>query len=495
MKQVPQILGKPHGITLFAAALVVLLCACGSSPKRSTPIRQTPIAMPAPVPAPAPAPAQPQRDLSKPVRTVPAIRPEWVGRDPSNNEERFFIGKSPQNYAAEQEAENAAREDARIKVMSFYGELLQSRAFEKSIPGFADLVNQESEIRDYSRAALVGTNNRYTEVYRDGNNRESYVVYLLYSLPRREVEENVQRFTDKLSRSYVDRLSPPENLRDALVMCDGILAGLRQNPLHQALAYIEDAGGRTGLFQFLSSGINRLVNGLSFNAVPALNVQKTDILETSLSISSKEIESIGAVNTQIRVYGADEQNALESYQVPSGSGNSFPLKFLTQNLMPGRYTVRSELLLKELISQQDQISRNIIGEFFFEVTPVNVIVQFGGEQLIDEEKNLFEKCLGEALQAAPVQIVREVPDVQNRYSIIITVNTGILPPLPALNTVENAFWDISLTFLKNGAALQQTETRRMSLSRTNSGKILSEAANYILDNRSFAEDINTAVSR
>ncbi|MDR0683573.1 MAG: hypothetical protein LBF83_00365, partial [Spirochaetaceae bacterium] len=405
----------------------------------------------------------------------------------------------PRRYAAEQEAETAARQEALTQVMSFYGELLQSQSFEKPIAGLADLLSREAEISGYARSTVsqAVTDNRYAEIYRNEKDQEEYIVYLFYALSRREAAENTQRFTDNLSRSYTDRLTPQDNLRDALLMYDSLLAGLGQNPLHRALAYYEGPDGKTSLYQYLSAGISGMVNGLAFDPIPLITIQKTDVLETAVTVSSKTIPSIGAVNTMIRIYQAGNTAPLETYQVPASSGNRFPLQIPTQVLTPGQYTVRLELLLKEVSNQSNQISKNISGEFSFEVSPVNVLIQFNGEDLTGAEKRILEERLTEALKgnAVPVQIVTEPKEVQNRYSVMVTVNTGILPPLPPVNTMESAFWDISLAFLKNGAVIQGTERNRMTLSRTNSDKIFSQVADYVRDSESFFQGINAAVSR
>lgn len=493
-------------------AFIVMLwvSACGSSPTPARPApapQAQPAKPPAPKPAPAPAPvpaapAVPQRDFNKPVMTIPAVKLEWVDRDLSTSEERFFTGKSPRRYASEQEAENAARQDAFTQVMSFCGELLQSQGFERPIAGLADLVSSEAEIADYVRSMVSQTSvtdkwlSRYTEIYRNEKDQEEYVVYLFYAFSRRIAAENTQYFTANLSRSYTERLAPQDNLRDALLMYDSVLADLRSNPLHRSLAYYEGPEGKTALYQYLSAGISGMVNGLTFDPIPLITIQKTDVLETAVKVSSKTITSIGAVNTMIRIYQVGNAEPLETYQVPAAFDNRFPLQIPTQVLTPGQYIVRSELLLKEVSNQSNQISQNISGEFSFEVSPVNVLIQFNGEDLIDAEKHILEERLAEALKnnAVPVQIVPEPKEVQNRYSVMVTVNTGILPPLPPVSTLESAFWDISLTFLKNGTVIQETERNRVTLSRTNSDKVFPRVADYVRDNKSFCQDINAAVS-
>jgi hypothetical protein len=437
--------------------------------------------------------------LNKPVRTVPEVKPDWVDKNLSTSEEWFFVGKSPRKYAAELEAENAAREEAFTRAMSFYGELLQTQAFEKPIPRLADLLSRETEISGYARSVVsqTGTDNRYTEIYRNEKNQDEYIVYLLYAISRREAAERIQTFTDNLSRSYSSRLSPPQSLWDALVMYDEVLANLGQNSLHRAIAYNEGSGEKRGLYQYLSAETDRLVNGLSFESLPVLNIQKTDLLEVSLRVDSKSIESVGAINAQFCIYDQADTPLLAPSQVLADSGNRFSLQIPTVTLAPGSYTLRAELLLKEVANKSNQISRNTTGEFFFNVTPVNAIIQFAGEQLVDMEKNILTERIREALKnnAVPVQIVPEAKNIQNRYSVIVTVNIGILPPLPQLNTLESAFWDITLVFMKNDMILKETERRRTTLSRTNSDKIFPQVADYVRDNKSFFQDINTAVTQ
>ncbi|MDR1352519.1 MAG: hypothetical protein LBK05_04470 [Treponema sp.] len=497
------VLCKMKGPLFAPFAAVLLLCACGSSPPPVKPAPAPPPPKPpAPVSVPA-VPAPPARDIDKPVRTVPAVKPVWLG-DPDSlgtAEETFFMGKSPRKYTAEGDAESAAREDARSRVLRFYGELLQAAAFEKPIAGITELLNRETEIQGYAQAAVQADipdngGSRYMEVYRNEKGQEEYMVYLLYSVAAREAGENAERFAGGISRLYSGKLKPQETLTDALVMYDTVLAGLGQNRLHRAIAYHENpGGGKTGLYRYLSGEIDRLVTGLAFEPLPAAAVQKTDALTRSLRVSSKTIENIGSINAAITIY--DEKNTLDSFQVPAGPGNSFSLQIPTQKLAPGRYSVKAELLLKEVSNQALQITNTVTGGFVFEVTPVNAVLVFTGEDLTGDEKDVLAERLRKALEAnaLPVRIVPGHRDEQNRYAILVTVNTGILPPVPPVNDKELAFWDISLAFLNNEKTVQQTERKRVAEPRTDFSRVFPQAADHVQNSGAFFSGINAAVTQ
>jgi hypothetical protein len=295
------------GWPVFTA--VLLLCACASPPPQPPPA--PPPARPAAPPAvpqrpPAAAPQAPRRDLSKPVRTVPSDKPVWMG-DPGGMdtpEEKFFVGKSAGKYAAEANAENAARENARSQIMQFYGESLQAAAFEKPIAGLAGLLGKETELQGYAQAAVsrAGPDNRYMEVYLNEKDQEEYVVYLLCGIPRAEVSENIESFTANVSRLYTGKLSSPPILSDALLMYDGVLASLSQNALHRAIAFYGEPDGKKSLYLYLADKIKSLADGLAFEEHPVITIQKTDVLTTQLKVTSKTIENIGAIDTIVSVY-------------------------------------------------------------------------------------------------------------------------------------------------------------------------------------------------
>jgi hypothetical protein len=485
---------------VFAA--ILLIYACASPPPPPSRPAPPPPARPAVQPtSPAAVPQAPQRDLSRPVRTVPADKPVWVGDQGGLDtpEEKFFVGKSPGKYTGESEAENAARENARSQVMQFYGESLQAAAFEKPVAGLAGLLGKETEIQGYAQAAVsqAGTDNRYTEVYLNEKNQEEYVVYLLYGLSRMEAAENADRFTANVSKLYTDKLSQQQVLRDALVMYDSILAGLGQNSLHRAIAFYEEPDGKKSLYLYLADKIKSLADGLAFEEHPVVTIQKTDVLNTQLKVTSKTIENIGAIDTMISIYSMETSAPVESYTVPAGAGNIFSLQIPTQKYAPGRYGVNAELLLKEAANQAKRITDNITASFSFEVTPVNTVLEFTGEYLTAGEQDVFTGCLREVIEkkSLPVRIVSEHGGEQNLYTISVTVNIGILPPIAPVNTRENAFWDVSLSFLNNGKILNQTERKRITEPRTDFNKIFHQAADHIRNSDTFFQGINTLVTQ
>jgi hypothetical protein len=185
------------------------------------------------------------------------------------------------------------------------------------------------------------------------------------------------------------------------------------------------------------------------------------------------------------------------WTVPAGAGNIFPLQIPTQKYAPGRYGIRAELLLKEVANQAKRITGNITADFSFEVTPVNAVLEFTGEYLTGEEREVFTGRLREAVEknSLPMRIVSEHAGEQNRYTVSVTVNIGILPPIEPVNTRENAFWDVLLSFLNNGKILHQTERTRITEPRTDFNKIFLQAADHIRNIDPFFQGINTLVTQ
>jgi hypothetical protein len=188
---------------------------------------------------------------------------------------------------------------------------------------------------------------------------------------------------------------------------------------------------------------------------------------------------------------------VRTYQVFPDSDNRIRLPIPTQNLLPGGYTVKLELLMRDLTKRSKYLQKNIPGEFSFEVTRVYTVMTFTGEYLIEAERIRLTEGIQQAVEhnTVPVQLVTEPIEVQNRYRFIIAVNTAILPPIALVNTVEMVLWDITIGFTKNRETLEEPRKKRITEPRTNFDRTLPQAVDFIRDNTAFFQGVNEKISR
>ena len=220
------------------------------------------------------------RQEETPVRTLvsaePSVKPEWVDVVPQSAAEIFFVGAS-QIFNTPANARDNARENARIQVLEYYGQVIERQAISLSaISGstrdtLAAYVVREDEIRTYAQNVVseVGTVAYYTETYLNSENREEYIVYTLHSISRQKAEEEIAGFAKNVSERYTASFSQWRTLKAALEGYAFIARSLEQNPLHRVMAYYQTPAGRAGLYEYVRLQINELANSVSIEAIPA----------------------------------------------------------------------------------------------------------------------------------------------------------------------------------------------------------------------------------
>jgi hypothetical protein len=437
----------------------------------------------------------PERRL---IRSEPEPPPIWKDILPKTGEELFFVGVS-RIFGSAADARNDARENAFIQVMRFYGEFIRSGAVEKSYfsgssaETIAVLVDREEEISNFAQAVVsqIGTDKYYTEIYLNGRNQEEYIVYALCQIPRQKAEQDIADFAKNTSERYGNLLAKQATLHSTLRLYEDTLKALEQNPLHRAVAYYDGPGGRVNLYEYLSLQINTLAGGVYFDPLSSVLVQKTDTLETAVTVYSPFIAAAGALNCMVAIYGGNNLSPTVTYT--ADADNSFLLRIFTSRLEPGRYTVSLELLLNEI---SPRIQKNPTAGFSFEVTPIAAAVEFEGGDLPEEAKSAFIRGLQRGLQnsAVPVRLGQSPGETQNRYAFIITVQTRIQPPSPPVN-IALLLCDADIAFALNGTIVRQSERKRITEAASDTARAFSLAADYVRDNRAFFQGVAEALTR
>jgi len=184
-------------------------------------------------PAPAPqvvvvekqAPAQSARNAaieqSKPIRTEPAQRPDWVDNVPDSPSKLSFIGSAGRYATAtgNSGARYFAEENGRTQLVDFYGTLMVNKArtyaatfgitSEVLAPQIAGQQLNERLAQNVSQA--LAPRNYYTLVYLDSTNREAFEVYVLMEVDKSLVRRVIDNYGKEQAADYAKKAAAEQD--------------------------------------------------------------------------------------------------------------------------------------------------------------------------------------------------------------------------------------------------------------------------------------------
>jgi len=198
----------------FAAVLAAsILVGCASQPS-------------APAASSAPATqAKSARDAaieqSKPIRTEPAQRPDWVDNVPDSPTKLSFIGSAGKYATAtgNSGARYFAEENGRTQLVDYYGTLMANKArtyagtfgitSEILAPQIAGQQLNERLAQNVSQA--LAARNYYTLVYLDDTNREAFEVYVLMEVDKSLVRRVIDNYGKEQAAEYAKRAAAEQD--------------------------------------------------------------------------------------------------------------------------------------------------------------------------------------------------------------------------------------------------------------------------------------------
>jgi len=317
---------------------------------------------------------QEQRTL---LRTDPAIRPKWIDAVPLSDTEFYFVGTS-QIFNTPANARNDARENARIQVLEYYGQVIEKQAVSLStVTGNARetlvpfVVNEEA-IKTFAQNVVseVATREYYTETYLNSSNKEEYVVYTLHQINRQKAESEIANFAKNISERYTAAFPQWKTLKSALEGYTLVAKSLEKNPLHRIMAYYETPTGKAGLYEYALVKISELASSISIEAIPTRTIQETETLTTPIKINSSIMPSTGLLDCKAILYSGNANANDVPYSFNCASDKPYNLQ--NRNLKSGAYNVTVEILLSDLTGG---IAKNVTSNFSFTVTPLSVVLK------------------------------------------------------------------------------------------------------------------------
>ena len=316
---------------------------------------------------------QPKAESRILVSAEPSVKPSWIDVVPKTDNEIFFVGTS-QIFNTTANARNDARENARIQVLEYYGQVIEKQAISSSaIVGstrdtLAAYVVSEEEIKSFAQNVVseVATKEYYTEKYLNSNNKEEYIVYTLHQINRQKAESEISGYAKNISTRYTAAFSQWKTLKAALEGYTLVVKALEKNPLHRIMAYYETPKGKAGLYEYAKVQINELASSLNIEPIPTRSIQETETLTTLIKLHSSIIQSTGLLDCRAILFGVGK----DGIPFPFNSSSDNPYKMENHNIKPGTYNITLEILLSDLTGG---IAKNITSNFSFTVTPLNVL--------------------------------------------------------------------------------------------------------------------------
>ncbi|MDR2597117.1 MAG: DUF4384 domain-containing protein [Treponema sp.] len=319
---------------------------------------------------------QPKAESRTLISTEPSVKPTWVDVVPKTDTEIFFIGTSLA-FSTPANARDNARENARIQVLEYYGQVIEKQAISLSaVVGsvrdtLAPYVVSEEEIKSFAQNVVseVATKEYYTEKYLNSNNKEEYIVYTLHQINRQKAESEISNYSKNISERYTAAFSQWKTLKAALEGYTLVVKSLERNPLHRIMAYYETPKGKAGLYEYAKVQINELASSVNIEPIPTRSIQETETLTTLIKINSSIIKSTGLLDCRAILFGVGKDGI--PYFFNSSSDNPYKMENNNNNnIKPGTYNMSVEILLSDLTGG---IANNITSNFTFSVTQLNIL--------------------------------------------------------------------------------------------------------------------------
>ena len=151
-------------------------------------------------------------DALTPLKTIPEKRPAWVDSVPITKTELAFVGLSDEKTASDQIARNRAENDARLKLVHYYGTLMadKGRTGRASYGLSSDVYDPQyasQQLEEYLSEGIakqLTAKEYYTEIYQstDENYQFTYKVYALLPIEKKVAEDAIKEYLQNAADAY-----------------------------------------------------------------------------------------------------------------------------------------------------------------------------------------------------------------------------------------------------------------------------------------------------
>ncbi|MDR2093936.1 MAG: hypothetical protein LBP76_00255 [Treponema sp.] len=160
-------------------------------------------------------------EQSKPIRTEPEQRPEWVDTLPNSPTVLSFVGSAGRYATATGNtgARYYAEENGRTQLVDYYGTLMvnQARTHAATYGITSDVLapqiagQQLNERIAQNVAQALAPRSYYTLVYLDGTNREAFEVYVLMEVDKALVRRVIDNYGQEQAADYAKKAADEQD--------------------------------------------------------------------------------------------------------------------------------------------------------------------------------------------------------------------------------------------------------------------------------------------
>ena len=424
----------PKLLISIVCGFVVVLSGCKSS---SVPADTKNTAKTSVI-APAQKSVQEQTVPTKPVllSAVPSVRPSWADDEiPRSSESEYFVGTS-EECSDESEARDGARANANKQIAAYFGTVVKStvqgkkniKSTDKRVQSY---IEQDELLQSFAERYVtqVKTDSYYTEQWQSPSGKKYWKCYALCSISKEQAQKEINSFAGKVSEQFIGLM--PENLpgkynsvQSAIEAYVAIYQVLCENPVYQAVAYVDTPSGKASLDEYVLLQAKRLVTecNISVESAPS-KIGRGSVGSVVFKVESPEYQTLGKMKYKAELIGAGidlirgsgtiDADGRASVQVSTGDLDFGAYSLAVHPVYDGS---KNELGLVEGASAVAQ----------FDVTPVFFSVKFDctGDVLEDEiPKSSITTALQRGIQNydIPMQISTSSDDV-TLWQFVINVD-------------------------------------------------------------------------
>ncbi len=419
------------------------------------------------------------KTLFKPVliSNVPEVRPDWVDMVPSSDASIYFVGSSS-GAATESDAREQARSNAFSQIVSYYGNVIKSTATgKKTVRTLSDsdvetYIETENLISTFAERYIsqILAENYYTELWQNTPDATIFQVWVLCSVPKSKVEEEINTFADDVSERFSALL--PENQRYRFVSLIGaveayldVYKAINENPIYQAVAYTKTESGKVSLDDYTLQQAKRLIQDCVVERIDYQErVDKGSAMKVVAHLNSADYKKTTGISVLAEV--SKDGMTISSGLYGTNDNNDVEIIIDTDNLDYGNYVIQLQLFSDSFEELGTVYAQNC--SVSFKIDYIHAGIRFDYSGCVTENsdvENKIKNALQEQLNNFGVPLVLDET---------ISNNSGWKFVVQIDGTKLNSAADVQKIKIKETVLLQQngiTKCKTTEFSATGLSKI------------------------
>ena len=443
------------------------------------------------------------------IEANPPLRPEWVDSIPLSDEYLYFVGLS-NGIASEKEARSDAYQNVLSQVVKYYGQLIKSQATEtKSVKALSSdvidpYIESEEVIQRYAEAYVheILPENFYTEHWIAGE-KDEWKCWVKCSVSKQKIQKEIDTFAESISERYSSLL--PENHKNKYTSTKAAIQGyldvykkVHNNPIYQAIAYIQTPSGKASLDEYALLQANRIIQNITIQDIDYKeNVEQGNQFKSKITLSSPDYEIITGFGAIISLNKNGKEIISAPFQIDDK--NNIILTLNTEKLNYGDYSITVRLytdFFYELGTVYTS-STSISFSFGYIKAPIKIEYIKGNAtaqitDLDNEVTSKIENLLQEKISEykIPIEIAKES---SSNSQFLLQIKSS---ELKASENVQKTKLSATILFQRDGVTLaKSSEASAIGLSKTNMAteSAFEQICEQLKNNESFYKSLINSV--